>query len=175
MSPQFPDDKTIICQGHFETKTGSGQTHARNGWKRAVSAQRGASWSLLRGSVHWQSRRWRVGKKRLRLSNLYLKMIFLPRQTRDKYRENSKTMIVSQVRRGRSCEVRKRHFLSKFDIKTIILPRQARDKHRTNSNKSAVFCQRPRAAGQDADHGRDALRGVEREQGWLVTETLSSF
>jgi hypothetical protein len=53
-------------------------------------------------------------RKRGFLRHLYIKVIFLPRQARDKHRENSKNTFFRAV----------------LMLKNEHLPRQARDKHR---------------------------------------------
>jgi hypothetical protein len=85
-----------------------------------------------------------------------LKMVILPRQARDKHRENSINDVFLQARNAHTTTseqpgparttsmlstqaVRNRVFLRHLYIKMIILPRQARDKRRENSNKDAFL------------------------------------
>jgi hypothetical protein len=102
---------------------------------------------------------WAV-RKRLFLSHLYINVIVLPRQARDKHRESTQKQAAvfsgphrpaavgglrSDPKMVDRCE--KRHFLSHLYIKCIFLPRQARDKHRENSKKSGVLCRQQLAQG----------------------------
>jgi hypothetical protein len=80
------------------------------------------------------------------LSHLYIKTIILPRQARDKHRENSKKDVMHDKKvRHLGCfdddreaaqavdTAARRYgtvFFRPFILKTIFLPRQARDKHR---------------------------------------------
>eukprot|EP01046_Picozoa_sp_COSAG06_P022105 COSAG06_NODE_1693_length_8701_cov_80.626133_8_plen_247_part_00 len=115
--------------------------------------------------VFWQSR-WQGGLGQVRKTVLfvrfYIKMLILPRQARDKHRENSHKTgdwgslgsasgqgtdgINSSDGAGAAApapqeQVRKRRFFAPFYIKMLILPRQARDKHRKSTQKSADFLQ----------------------------------
>ena len=95
----------------------------------------------------------RPGQKPVLFVRFYTKMIILPRQARNKHRENStKTTVVLQCESSRACTAaaeckgcyrcEQRHFLRHLYIKCIFLPRQARDKHGENSKKSGVFRRR---------------------------------
>jgi hypothetical protein len=82
------------------------------------------------------------GKKTGFLRHLYIKCIILPRQARDKHRENSKKARflagTRWNRRGTSHgkEMRKRSFLPLFMLGgMIVLPRQARDEHRKSTQQ----------------------------------------
>jgi hypothetical protein len=78
-----------------------------------------------------------------------MKCMILPRQARDKHRENTQKRVAFSPKQlfkavfpMHTDQVKKRHFLSHLYIKVIILPRHAPDKHRENSKKSAVFVQK---------------------------------
>jgi hypothetical protein len=72
-------------------------------------------------------------------------MIILPRQARNKHRENSKK---GRVSTGRACPLRRGgaknaslFAMPFYTTEAIIVPSRARDKHRINSQKRRVFSQ----------------------------------
>ena len=84
----------------------------------------------------------------------YTKTSILPRQARDKHRENTqkreqRVFCTGTCALRRVCRARKRQFLGHLYIKCIILPRQARDKHRENS-KTMPFSQVRAVQGDDS-------------------------
>ena len=93
-------------------------------------------------------------------------MVILPRQARDKHRENSINDVFLQARNAHTTTseqpgparttsmlstqaVRNRVFLRHLYIKMIILPRQARDKHRESTQKRTRFLQGSRTPLSD--------------------------
>ena len=88
-------------------------------------------------------------RKRHFLSHLHIKCIILPRQARDKHRENSKKWPFSAGRPGPprlrqaappEDQVRKRIFCAAILTQTdhVTLPRQARDEHRESTQKRKI-------------------------------------
>ena len=116
----------------------------------------------------------RPGQKPVLFVRFYTKMIILPRQARNKHRENStKTTVVLQCESSRACTAaaeckgcyrcEQRHFLRHLYIKCIFLPRQARDKHGENSKQSGVFLRSWRPTGNASSapsRPEQAARGV---------------
>jgi hypothetical protein len=89
----------------------------------------------LVGQREKRRRRQTACEKTAFLSHLYIKTNILPRQARDKHRENSKKMpfflgFLAMDQQG-VFEVRKRSFQSHLCVNAFALPRQARDEHRT--------------------------------------------
>ena len=81
------------------------------------------------------------GKKTVFLRHLYIKIMILPRQARDKHRENSKKARFLEGGGGGELQVRRRSFLRcHFILNMTILSRHAWDKHKENSKQEWRFC-----------------------------------
>jgi hypothetical protein len=131
---------------HF-TKTGSGNKHSESSSTQDTEACFVFCKKVRRISIRLSCARpaiqGQVRKRHFLRCHLYIKCIILPRQARDKHRENSKkwrflpVTPTGQDLAGNGAKTAV--CLSHLCIKTIFLPRQARDRHRERTQKRVSF------------------------------------